>query len=161
MTAEELIVRVERTVNQLLNEVDTLPQDVLYRPPSEGEWPVMSTLAHLAELLPYWSHEAADLAASPGKRVGRTHEDPDRLAAIAQHGNDSLAATVPRVRAALDDCIQTLRGIPADAWTATGQHVRGGQITPTELVERFVAHHAEEHAAQIQATLDTLRAARS
>src|SRR5579864_1951038 len=99
MTPEERISQVERTVQQLLDEVERLPRDVLYREPEAGEWPVMSTLAHLAELLPYWAHEAADLAASPGKSdVGRTHEDPRRLGAIEQHGHDSLAALMPSIR---------------------------------------------------------------
>jgi len=53
VSAEEHIQRLERSVNQLIQEIERLPADVLYRPPSEGEWPVMSTLAHLAELLPY------------------------------------------------------------------------------------------------------------
>jgi uncharacterized damage-inducible protein DinB len=158
MTANDYSARVERTVEQLLGEIERLPDDVLYREPRPGEWPVMSTLAHLAELLPYWAHEAADLAASPGKAVGRTHEDPRRVGAIEQHGHDSLAAIVPSIRAALADCLATLRGIPDDGWSAVGQHVRGMPITPDELVQRFVVNHAEEHAAQIHTTLETLRA---
>lgn len=161
MTAEELIARVERTVEKLLDEVETLPRDVLYREPSQGEWPVMSTLAHLAELLPFWAHEAADLAASPGKQVGRTHEDPDRLGAIEQHRNDSLGATVPRIRTALNQCVATLRAIPEEGWRAAGPHVRGGQVTAAELVERFVVRHAEDHASQIHATLEVLRTAKT
>src|SRR5436853_2478660 len=112
MTAEQHIARVEHTVQQLLVEIEQLPDDVLYREPKPGQWPVMSTLAHLAELLPYWAKEAADLAASPGKRVGRTHEDPLRLGAIEQHGRDSVADSVARIRKGLAECLTTLRGIP-------------------------------------------------
>ena len=161
MTAEEYIAQVERTVEQLLIEIEQLPGDVLYREPTPGEWPVMSTLAHLAELLPYWAHEAAELARSPGDPVGRTHDDPRRLGAIEQHGNDSLAEMLPRVRAGLDECKTTLRSIPYDGWKAVGQHMRRGPITASELVEAFVVDHAEEHATQIHATLDTLRAAKA
>ena len=161
MTAEGHIASVESTVQQLLSEIQQLPADVLYREPAPGEWPVMTTLAHLAELLPYWSHEAADLAASPGKVVGRTHEDPQRLGAIEQHGHDSLADIVPSIRAALDECLATLRGIPSESWSAVGQHVRGGPITPDELVSRFVVNHAREHADQIHATLQALRTAKA
>jgi uncharacterized damage-inducible protein DinB len=161
MTAEEYIAPVERTVEQLLIEIEQLPTDVLYREPAPGEWPVMSTLAHLAELLPYWAHEAADIARSPGKPVGRTHDDPRRLGAIEQHGNDSLADIVPRIRAGLDECKTTLRSIPEEGWNAVGQHIRRGDVTAAELVKAFVVSHAEEHAAQVHATLGTLRAAKA
>jgi hypothetical protein len=162
MTAqEEYIGRVERTVQQLLLEIERLPRDVLYREPEPGEWPVMSILAHLAELLPFWAHEAADLAASPGRAVGRTHDDPRRLGAIEQHGQDSLADIVPRIRAGLEECLATLRGISAAGWAAVGQHVRRGPITADELVKAYVVDHAEEHAAQIHTTLETLRAAKT
>lgn len=156
MTPEERITSVERTVQQVLHEVESLPSEVLYREPEAGEWPVMSTLAHLAELLPYWAHEAAHIAAEPGGPVGRTHEDPKRLGAIEQHGHDSLASIVPSIRAALDECTRMLRGISEEGWNAVGQHVRGMPISAAEVVDRFVVHHAEEHAAQIRATLQTL-----
>jgi uncharacterized damage-inducible protein DinB len=158
MTAEKYIVPVERTVEQLLKEIEQLPKDVLYREPAPGEWPVMSTLAHLAELLPFWAHEAADIARSPGNPVGRTHDDPRRLGAIEQHGADTLADMLPRIRAGLDECRNTLRGIPDDGWDAVGQHIRSGPITAAQVVQSFVVNHAEEHAAQIRATLHTLRA---
>jgi uncharacterized damage-inducible protein DinB len=162
MRADEHIARVERTVQQLLTEVEQLPQDVLYREPKQGEWPVMSTLAHLAELLPYWAHEAAALAASPGKNaVGRTHDDPGRLGAIQEHGHDSLGSIVPSVRSALEECTRTLRSIPEEGWNAVGQHVRGMPISANEIVQRFVVNHAEEHATQIHATLETLRPAKA
>jgi hypothetical protein len=161
MTAEDYIAPVERTVEQLLIEIEQLPGDVLYREPMPGEWPVMSTLAHLAELLPYWAHEAADLARSPGSPVGRTHDDPRRLGAIEQHGSDSLADMLPRIRAGLNECTATLRGIPDDGWNAVGEHIRRGPITASELLTTFLVGHAEEHAAQIRATLETLRTARA
>jgi hypothetical protein len=161
MTADELIARVDHTVRQLLNEVESLPKDVLYGEPEPGEWPVMSTLAHLAELLPYWAHEAADLAAHPGKPVGRTHEDPRRLGAIEQHGHDSLPEILPQIRQGLEECVSTLRAIPEEGWSSAGPHVRGYSITASEIVERFVANHAEEHASQIHTTLEALRTAQA
>ena len=161
MTPEERITSIERSVQQVLHDVESLPSEVLYREPEAGEWPVMSTLAHLAELLPYWAHEAAQVAGNPGGPVGRTHEDPRRLGAIEQHGRDSLASILPSIRAARDECIRTLRGIPVEGWNAVGQHVRGMPISAAEVADRFVVHHAEEHAAQIRATLQALNSAKA
>jgi len=159
VTAEELVTRVERTVEQLLAEIASLPAEVLYREPTPGEWPVMSTLAHLAELLPFWAHEGAGLAKSPGKQVGRGLDDPRRVGPIEEHGRDSLEAMVPRVRAGLAECVASLRAIPSEGWQTRGTHPRHPSISVYELIETYVCNHAAEHANQIQATLRTLDAA--
>ena len=158
MSAEEQIARLERSVQELLDDVERLRADVLYREPQPGEWPVMSTLAHLEELLPYWAHEAAQVAATPGQPFGRTHEDPRRLGAITDHGHDSLEAIVPRIRASLATCVVTLRAIPPDAWTCSGNHPRRGPMTVADVVDSFLVQHAEEHAGQIQTALQELQA---
>jgi uncharacterized damage-inducible protein DinB len=158
VTAEERIQRIELSVQQLIREIERLPADVLYRAPSQGEWPVMSTLAHLAELLPYWAHQAEAIARTPGTPFGRTHEDPDRIGAVEQHGHDSLESMVPRLRAGLDECVRILRALPADAWTQTGQHPTRGAMSIADLVDAFLFKHADEHATQIQATLKQVAA---
>jgi uncharacterized damage-inducible protein DinB len=160
-TIDARIQRLQTSVDGLLQRIHELPSEVLYRAPQPGEWPVMSTLAHLSELLPYWAHQAASIAQQPGRPFGRGHDDPDRLGAIDQHGQDSLAAIVPRIRASLDECIGTLRGIPPAAWEQTGQHPRRGAMSISQVVDDFLVNHAEEHAAQVQATLETLGAART
>lgn len=161
MKADDYITPVRRTVEELLGEIERLPDEVLYREPAAGEWPVMSTLAHLQELLPFWAREAGDLAASPGMPVGRSLEDPRRVEPIQEHAHDSLAAIIPRIRDALDACEATLRGIPEEGWKAVGQHIRSGPMSVEELVQSFVVRHADEHAKQIRATLAALGPAKS
>jgi uncharacterized damage-inducible protein DinB len=156
VTIEEKIAKLERSVGGLLAEIENLPADVLYREPSHGEWAVMSTLAHLAELMPYWAKQAASIAASPGKSFGRTHDDPARLGAIEQHGHDSLDTMVPRIRTAMLECEATLRQIPEGAWSSTGQHPRRGAMSAEQVVDDFIVSHAEEHASQIAATLQSI-----
>ena len=152
VTPEERIQRLESGVQHLLEEVERLPADVLYREPGPGEWPVMSTLAHVSELLPYWAHQAENVARSPGMAFGRSHDDPRRIGAIEQHGRDSLEAIVARIRAGLDECLETLRSMPAHAWSATGQHPTRGTMTVEELVDAFLVNHIDEHTAQTRAT---------
>jgi uncharacterized damage-inducible protein DinB len=156
VSAQERIQRLERSVNQLISEIERLPADVLYRPPSEGEWPVMSTLAHLAELLPYWAYQATGIAARPSEPFGRTLDDPDRIGAVRDHGQDSLDTAVSRVRASLAECVRMLRALPAEAWSSTGQHASRGPMTIEQLVDAFLVEHAEEHAVQIQASVKAL-----
>jgi hypothetical protein len=149
---------VEATVEQLLGEIGRLPSEVLYREPKQGEWPVMSTLAHLAELMPFWAREGAEIAAIPGKHVGRALDDPRRVGPIEEHGHDSLDAMAARVRTGLAECVATMRAIPSDAWQTRGSHPRHPSISVYELIETYVCNHAAEHADQIRATLRTLEA---
>lgn len=156
--SDEQISRIERTVQNLLAEIDQLPVDVVYLAPTAGEWPVMSTLAHLSELLPYWAHEAEAVAKSPGRQFGRAHDDARRIGAIEQHGHDAITAMVPQIRASLADCVDTLRALPADAGAITGQHAARGAMSVDDMVDTFLVSHAEEHASQIAATLRALQA---
>jgi uncharacterized damage-inducible protein DinB len=161
VTPEEQIRHVQSSVSKLLEQIEDLPADVLYREPSAGEWPVMSTLAHVAELLPYWAHQAERIASSPGTTFGRSHDDPDRVGAVEQHGHDSLDSAVQRLRASLDECLRTLRALPAEAWSKTGEHPRRGSMTVADVVEALLVEHTDEHVAQVSATLGAVSPAES
>ncbi|MCA1646657.1 MAG: DinB family protein [Chloroflexi bacterium] len=157
MTTAARIERLERSVNQLIQEIERLPAEVLYRAPGPGEWPVMSTLAHLSELLPYWAHQAEAISRQPGQPFGRTHADADRIGAVEEHGHDSLDVAVNRIRASLRECVNALSALPVDAWASAGQHPTRGMMTITQLVDAFLVSHVEEHTTQTRATLATLK----
>ena len=158
MTAEQRIQRLEHSVEQLIADIEHLPADVLYRAPTAGEWPVMSTLAHVAELLPYWAHQAERVAGAPGEPFGRALDDPQRTGAVAEHGHDDLSAILPRIKSGLAECARVLRALPAEAWQQAGRHPSRGMMTVEQLVDAFLVVHVEEHAAQTAATLKTLSA---
>jgi uncharacterized damage-inducible protein DinB len=158
VTSEEHLARLDRIVQELVAMIERLPAQVVYQEPKAGEWPVMSTLAHLSELMPYWAHEAERVVRSPGKAFGRTHDDPGRIGAISQHGHESIDAIVPQLRDSLKECVTTLRAIPANAWATEGQHATRGAMSVESIVTTFIVAHAEEHAAQITATLEALQA---
>lgn len=151
--------RLEQAVQRLLGEVGGLAHEALYREPGSGEWSVTKVLAHLAELLPYWARQAEAVAARDqnDQPFGRTHEDPDRIAAVEEHGQDSLETTVVRVQAGLEVATATLRRIPAEKWTRTGRHERRGEMSVEQIVDDFLVQHAEEHVAQVESILQTLR----
>ena len=154
---EERARRLESAAEGLLQRLEGLEGDAVYQEPGEGEWSVMKALAHVAEILPYWSRQAQAVAEGEGGQpFGRTHEDPDRIAAVEEHAHDSLDEVLHRLRAGLGEATATLRAIPPDGWARTGRHSRRGEMTVEEIVDLFLIEHVEEHAGQVQAVMDSL-----
>jgi uncharacterized damage-inducible protein DinB len=158
-TVDERVQRIETSVQRLIETVEALPTNILYREPAAGEWPVMSTLAHVVEVMPYWAHQAVEVAGRQQNDLpfGRTHDDPDRIAAVDQHGGDSLDSMLPRLRQSLDECVRTLRSIPADRWTRTAHHANRGEMSIEAIVDSFLVNHVQEHLAQAQQAITALR----
>ncbi len=136
----------------MLALVSPLPIDALYRSPGADDWTVTQVLAHTAEYLRYWAAQAVEVAAhgEADRPFGRTHVDPDRIAAVTRHASDSRDVAVSRVRAALVEATAALRAIPAERWTRTGRHERRGVMTVEQLVDQFLLAHADEHLAQAE-----------
>jgi uncharacterized damage-inducible protein DinB len=156
VSVEERIARLERGVDGLVHRLDGMPADALYRAPASGEWPVMSTLAHVVEMLPYWAHQAQAIAAAPGKPFGRTHDDPARLGAVEQHGTDVVDVVRAALRASLQEAVAALRALPADTLDVSGEHPRRGPMQVREVIDSFMVEHVEEHAAQVDGALGAL-----
>ena len=154
---EVRIRRIERGVEQLLADVRDLPDEALYLDPPDGEWSIMRNLAHVAEMLPYWAHQAEVILAAPAKPFGRTHDDAQRIGSIEEHSNDVLEAALERISNGAAECVKTLRALPAEAWALSGVHPNRGEMTVTEMVDSFLAGHVEAHVRQVEDVLDSLR----
>lgn len=152
MLGEERARRLAVSVERLLERASALPPDELHRGPGGEEWSVMQVLAHTAEYLEYWARQAAAVAArsEDGLPFGRTHDDPARIAAVAEHAGDRIADVAPRIRTALASAMETLRRIPEDGWRRTGRHERRGLMSVEQIVDAFLLAHAEEHLAQAE-----------
>jgi hypothetical protein len=153
---EDRTTRLERGVEALLDALQGVRTDLLYAIPGEGEWPVMSTLAHVAEMLPYWANQCAAIAQAPGKQFGRTHDDPGRLQAIDQHGEDALAVIGPSILASLHQALDTLRTIDESRWALRGQHPTRGSMSIQQVVDTFMVGHVDDHLKQVRAALAAL-----
>jgi uncharacterized damage-inducible protein DinB len=159
MTEQNRLERLEQTVQRLIQELEHLPTELLYREPRPGEWPVMSTLAHVVELMPYWAHQALEVSrrSADGQPFGRTHDDPDRVGAVQQHGRDSLDSMLPRVRSACTEAVDTLRQIPPHGWARTARHATRGDMSVEQIVDQFLVSHVEEHLSQARAAISALQ----
>ncbi len=156
---DERAHRLELLVGDLLRRALDADPDSLYRAPAEGEWTAMQTLAHVAEVLRFWAGQAHAVATYPANRprFGRAtidfERDPDRLAAIEQHGFDSVESMAGAIHTSLSDAVRIVRSIPAAAWDRVGIHPEHGDETVRHIVDEYLLHHVERHLRQLDEAL--------
>jgi hypothetical protein len=161
---DELIARLEAVELRLAEHVEAddrgLPPGLSEPDPGEAErWEAGQVWAHVAEFPSYWLGQIRAILDAPGAGqaeavpFGRTKTDSGRLGAIERDRHTDPAALLERVRTTLADVVDTIRGLPAEAWTAQGRHATAGEMSVGAIVERFLVKHLEEHAD----TLDALR----
>lgn len=128
-------------------------------PGGEERWEAGQVWAHLAEFPAYWMNEVRSILAKRDTGVpepipfGRVKTDPGRLGAIERDRHQDPAALLRRVRESLAWVGDELGVLDDDAWKARGLHPVRGELTVSQIVERFILDHLEEHADQ----LDSLR----
>ena len=138
-------------------------------PGASERWEAGQVWAHLAEFPGYWHDQVRKVAAARASgrdeplRFGRTRTDPGRIAGIERERRTDPTELLRRVTAEIGEVSATLTGLPDDAWDARGVHPARGEMTVSEIVDRFILGHLEEHADQLDGlelvTLDEIRAA--
>jgi threonine dehydratase len=138
-------------------------------PRATERWEAGQVWAHVAEFPGYWLDQIRHILAGGvgGQRepilFGRTPEDPGRLAAIERERRTDPAELLRRVVTQLAEVSALLESLDDEAWGARGLHPRRGEMALTEIVDRFLLHHLEEHADQLDGlelvTLDEIREA--
>lgn len=159
---DELIGRIERAVEALASQRvrieagEPWPLSERFGTEPEASWGPRETLAHVAEMLPYWLGEIERILAGSGEPVpfGRVASNELRIGVIERDRSLPLRELFDRVEADAGRLTRRLRELsPAEA-DQTGVHPARGVLTVGEAAERFVAGHLEEHAVQIATILD-------
>jgi DinB superfamily len=121
--------------------------------PGTGErWDPGQLLAHVAEMLPYWTREAELVAATgDGVAFGRVASDADRVAAIERDRREDPLLLLGRMDEGLAGVLAFVGGLDQEALGRVGTHPTLGPMTVAAIVDRFVVDHLEEHADQIEA----------
>lgn len=122
----------------------------------EASWGPREVLAHVVEMLPFWLGQLERvLDGPPGVAFGRIADDDSRVGLIARERTLPLRVLFDRIDAGLAEWADRCASL-TDAERATvGTHVRDGEITVSEMPERFIVGHVEGHIAQLEATLAT------
>ncbi len=160
-TSNNKVAEIRRSVQSSYDELNRLIADQLttldpaklYQRPTEDEWSIMQSLAHIVELMPYWANEIEKLVAAPGQNFGRTMQHAGRLQAISEHGSDSLE----QIRAALPGSYARLNAVLSSLQDSdlalTGHHFKFGDQTLEWFIEDFVTHHLVSHLEQLKGCL--------
>jgi hypothetical protein len=122
----------------------------------EADWGPREVLAHVDEMLPYWTGQLrAVLAGDPATPVpfGRVATDPTRLARIDEARRQGSGELVDEIDRGAQEAAAFVEGLSADDADRRGLHPTRGELTVRDSVERFLATHFEEHVEQLRAIL--------
>jgi DinB family protein len=120
--------------------------------PESGErWDRGQVLAHVAEILPYWTHQAELVLeqGGGGAAFGRVKTDPDRIAAIERSRGEDTAELLARMDQGLRGVFALLARLDDQQLAEIGTHERLGEMTVAQIIDRFLVEHLEEHADQL------------
>lgn len=136
----------------LLNQPEVAER--LRTAPNENEWSALEVLGHIIEMIPYWlDHCHRLIAATEPSRFGRTLDSPERLAGVEQATTRDPGELLRSLNYQVEVAAAAIRHLSTEERSKTGIHFRQGRMTVTEVIERFIVAHAEDHVAQIRATL--------
>jgi hypothetical protein len=145
--------RLRSAAERIRATVPEMPDDAKTSADAEtGErWDRGQVLAHVAEILPYWS-EQVELVVERGGGVpfGRVKSDPERIAVIERDRRLDTAELLGRMDKGLERVLALLDRLDEEALARTGTHERIGEMTAAAIIDRFLVEHLEEHAEQLQ-----------
>jgi hypothetical protein len=126
----------------------------------EADWGPQETLAHVAEMLPFWLGEIERIVDAGGPVVpfGRIADDELRIGVIGRDRSLPPRALFDRIEASVALVSRRLALLDASAAAMRGSHPRLGELTVAEIADRFMGNHLADHAAQLDATLASLPA---
>lgn len=132
------------------------PLSTAYGTEPEADWGPREVLAHVNEMLPYWTEQfEIVLAGDPATAVpfGRVASDAARVGRIGSDRTRPAGELLDGIAAGLDVATGFLgRLSPADG-QQRGLHSTRGEVTIRDAADRFLATHVEEHVEQLRAIL--------
>ena len=147
---ERFIEELNRLYGALRATLAEIPPARLAVQPVSGGWTPLEDLAHVAEMLGYWSGEIDRFQRQPGASFGRVASNPDRIRFIEAHAHDSPDQMAALLESGYGAALALLRRLrPADLET-TGQHVKFGPQTVHQAIQEWLIDHLAEHAEQLK-----------
>jgi hypothetical protein len=144
--------QLQKTVDEILAEVQRLPLELITWIPAPDVWSVMDILCHLREFIPFWTAEALRIARRPQESWGRDHTDTARRAAVTNTAAYRLENVVADIREAARQSTGDLKRLSdAELSTeATSKNPRWGLKPASFVVDHLLVEHVEKHLGQIR-----------
>ena len=147
--AAEIRAENLRLDEELLAEAEAFDPARLTEAP-EGEWSAARVMAHLGEFPRFFAGELRRWREDPAAVVGRTHEHPVRLAAVASAA-DALDDVVAAMRVSFRELAAALDGLSDDDVDAKTENVKYGPEPLSAFFDRYVIGHKAGHLDQLRA----------
>ena len=122
----------------------------------EADWGPREVLAHVNEMLPYWTAQLEGvLTGDPGTPApfGRVATDPDRLGRIEADRRQTAGWLLDAIDAGLVTAGGFAGGLSAADLERIGLHPTRGELTIGASIDRFLVTHLEEHVTQLREIL--------
>jgi uncharacterized damage-inducible protein DinB len=144
--------RLITTTDEILEEVQQLPTDIIHWVPAEGVWTVMDNLCHIREFVPFWTGETLRIVQRPSEPWGRDHTDTARLAAVTKTAAYRLSDVVADIREVVHRSAETLRTLTDEELNlqAASKNPRWGTKPASFIVDDLLVDHVAKHQHQIR-----------
>jgi hypothetical protein len=120
----------------------------------EASWGPPETLAHVAEIVPYWMGEIERVIDGPEPApFGRVPSNEVRIALIGRDRTVPLRELHARIDSSLDRVARRLAELGPDELSRRGLHPTLGEMTVDTMARRLLANHLEEHVVQLEGIL--------
>ena len=121
----------------------------------DNEWSVMQVLGHMVEMIPYWLGHCRVLITTTGEPpvFGRGIDARERLAGIERGSNGDPKELLGLLNDEVKAAASAIRDMSNEERSKKGIHIKLGELTVADCVERFIVAHSEDHLEQIRATL--------
>ena len=163
MTTKDLVPRLEAASKRLaalrpaVEAGAPWPLSDNFGTEPEASWGPPETLAHVAEMLPFWLGEIERVVDGTGEPVpfGRVATDQLRLLVLERDRSLPPRELFDRIATGTDRVAGRLKALTARDTSRRGVHPRRGEMRVQEIADRFVVSHLEEHAEQLAGVVAT------
>jgi uncharacterized damage-inducible protein DinB len=153
VNADEVRRRNADLDGQILATVDLVDPARLHvlerKPPGQEAWSAAMVLGHLAEFPRFFAAELRRFYADPDAPIGRTHEHPERLLAVAAAEHRTVSELREAVTTAFVELASALDELQDRHVTMTTNNRRYGAEPLTAFLDRYVIGHKRGHAGQL------------
>ncbi len=125
----------------------------------EASWGPMETLAHVAEMIPFWLGQIEIILDAPESEpapFGRVQSDTIRIGLIERDRTLPPRELLARIVADAERTAARLAELAPSDGERPGMHPTLGQVTVGQIAERFIAGHLDDHLRQMGDILATV-----